>query len=110
MRIAVAALACLLSACASEPARAPTAGPAPARYGAPGSGHLLRETREGGRYLTLEDGSQWEVHPRDRFQTAAWEADSNVTVRTTRAEDGFTYEIVNTQADEGALARLLPRP
>ena len=78
-------------------------------YAALGGGHLLREVTRDGRYLTLEDGSQWEINPRDRFQTADWEADAPVTVRTTRAEDGFEYEIVNTQADEGALARPLPR-
>ena len=78
-------------------------------YAALGGGHLLRQVTRDGRYVTLEDGSEWEIHPRDRFQAAEWEADAPMTVRTTRAEDGFEYEIVNTQADEGALARPLPR-
>ena len=110
MRIVALALVSLASACASAPAPTPAAVvPPPAAYEALGGGHLLRDTRESGRFLTLEDGSRWEVHPRDRFQTADWETDAPVTVRTTRAEDGFAYEIVNTQADEGALARPLPR-
>ena len=111
MRIVAFAFASVALACASAPAHSsPAAAPAASvAYDALGGGHLLRDTRESGRYLTLEDGSRWEVHPRDRFQTADWEADAPVTVRTTRAEDGFEYEIVNTQADEGALARPLPR-
>lgn len=78
-------------------------------YVALGSGHLLREVTRDGRFLTLEDGSRWEIHPRDRFQTADWEANASISVRTTRAEDGYSYEIVNSQSDEGALARFSPR-
>ncbi len=86
-------------------ADAPTAN----HYAALGGGHLLREIDEQGRYVMLEDGSRWEIHPRDRFQTADWEPSASLTVRTTRAEDGYGYEIVNTQTDEGALARFVPR-
>lgn len=78
----------------------------PARtYDALGSGHLLRTVSDDGRYVTLEDGSRWEIHPRDRFRTIEWEPDAGVAVRTTRAEDGYGYEIVNTSDDDGALAR-----
>jgi hypothetical protein len=78
-------------------------------YAAMGGGHLLRERSTDGRFLMLEDGSRWEIHPRDRFQTEDWEPNASLTVRTTRAEDGYGYEIVNTQTDEGALARFVPR-
>jgi hypothetical protein len=78
-------------------------------YAALGGGHLLRESSEHGRFLMLEDGSRWEIHPRDRFQTDDWEPNASLTVRTTRAEDGYGFEIVNTQTDEGALARFVPR-
>ena len=78
-------------------------------YAALGSGHLLREVSEHGRFLMLEDGSRWEIHPRDRFQTDDWEPNASLTVRTTRVEDGYGFEIVNTQTDEGALARFVPR-
>ncbi|HZT77342.1 MAG TPA: hypothetical protein VFA27_11830 [Vicinamibacterales bacterium] len=90
---------------------ATSASPAPSanQYAALGGGHLLRETSEHGRFLMLEDGSRWEIHPRDRYQTADWDANASLTVRTTRAEDGYGYEIVNTQTDEGALARFVPR-
>jgi hypothetical protein len=83
--------------------------PSATTYAALGGGHLLREVTADGRYVMLEDGSRWEIHPRDRFQTRDWEPDANLAVRTTRAEDGYGFELVNTQADEGALARFVPR-
>lgn len=83
--------------------------PTSTTYAALGGGHLLREISEDGRFLMLEDGSRWEIHPRDRFQTADWEPNASLTVRTTRADDGYGFEIVNTQTDEGALARFMPR-
>jgi hypothetical protein len=84
-------------------------GPSAQRYAALGSGHLLREVSADGRYLMLEDGSRWEIHPRDRFQTVDWERDASISVRTTRPEDGFDHEIVNTQVDEGVLAKFVPK-
>ncbi len=88
-----------------------TESPAPSAttYAALGGGHLLREVAEDGRFVMLEDGSRWEIHPRDRFQTRDWTVDASLTVRTTRAEDGYGFEIVNTETDEGALARFVPR-
>ena len=83
--------------------------PGATTYAALGGGHLLREVTGDGHFLMLEDGSRWEIHPRDRFQTRDWDVDASLTVRTTRAEDGYGFEIVNTQTDEGALARFVPR-
>jgi hypothetical protein len=77
-------------------------------YDALGSGHLLRRVTDDGRFVTLEDGSRWEVHPRDRFQTVDWEVNASMTVRTTRGDGGYDYELVNTQVDEGALAKVAP--
>ena len=82
--------------------------PAAGTYEALGSGHLLRAVADDGRYLTLDDGSRWEIHPRDRFRTVEWEPDCGISVRTTRSEDGFGYEIVNTTSDDGAMARRVP--
>ena len=80
---------------------------APSPYNALGSGHLLRAVAENGRYVTLEDGSRWEIHPRDRFRTIDWEPEAGISVRTTRPDEEFGYEIVNTTIDDGALARPL---
>ena len=90
------------------PAVAAPAAPAAARYEALGSGHLLRGVSENGRFVTLEDGSRWEIHPRDRFRTIDWELESGISVRTTQTDEGYGYEIVNTSIDDGALARVQP--
>jgi hypothetical protein len=91
------------------PARVHVSAPATASatYDALGSGHRLRAVSQDGRYVTLEDGSRWEIHPRDRFRTIDWEADASISVRTTRAEDGYAYEIVNTSDDDGVMARVI---
>ena len=111
--LASAGIAILSSAGCHASARpasvSPPAAPASAQYDAPGSGHLLRAVAENGRFLTLEDGSRWEIHPRDRFRTAEWEPDSSISVRTTRPDDGYSYEIVNTSVDDSAPGRLVSR-
>ncbi|MBZ5556438.1 MAG: hypothetical protein LAO77_04100 [Acidobacteriia bacterium] len=105
--------ACLSAGCARArpaPAVIPAAASAPvAVYTALGGGHLLRSVTEEGRFVTLEDGSVWEIEPGVRFQTMDWQPQAPITVRTTRGIDGYTYEIVNTQDDEGAMAKYLPR-
>ncbi len=96
--------ACQAAARVRVPDASPTTSPS---YGAFGSGHRLRAVSQDGRYVTLEDGSRWEIHPRDRFRTIDWEPDVSISVRTTRAEDGYAYEIVNTNDDDGVMARLI---
>jgi hypothetical protein len=90
--------------------RARTEAPAAQRsaYSALGGGHIVRVVTEAGRYVTLEDGSKWEIEPGGRYQTGEWESSANVTVRTASREDlGFGYELINTSTDEGALANLV---
>src|SRR5713226_4949536 len=87
---------------ASEPARKPALQPA---YAALGPGHFVRAVNDDGQYVTLEDGSVWEIEPSVRFQTVDWQLQAAVTVRRATAEGSFTYELDNTQEDEGALAR-----
>jgi hypothetical protein len=36
-----------------------------------------------------------------------WQPQAPITVRTTRGMDGYDYEIVNTQDDEGAMAKFV---
>ena len=79
--------------------------PSKPAYSALGGGHLVRAVTDGGRYVTLEDGSRWEISPRDQYQSVEWEVLANISVRTLpRAEDGFLYELINTSVDEGATA------
>ncbi|MBI3400909.1 MAG: hypothetical protein HY048_05765 [Acidobacteria bacterium] len=105
---AFASAGCVRARPTAAPVRTPAAVAAPA-YAALGGGHLLRAVTDEGRYLTLEDGSVWEVEPGVRFQTAEWQLDAPITVRTGRGENGYTYEVVNTQDDEGAMAKYVAR-
>jgi len=78
-------------------------------YAGLGGGHVLKAIAEKGRLITLEDGSRWEISPRDLYQTADWEPSANITVRALpREEGGFGYELINTSTDEGAVARQNP--
>jgi hypothetical protein len=101
----------LASGCAAthkrvlEPANKPAAEPA---YSALGGGHFVRAVNDDGQYVTLEDGSVWEIEPSVRFQTVDWQLQAAVTVRRATADGSFTYELDNTQEDEGALARYVP--
>ena len=61
-----------------------------------------------GRYVTLEDGSRWEVIAEERFTSVDWQPQAGMTVRIARGKDGFDYQLVNTNDDEGVLAKLLP--
>ena len=78
-------------------------------YSGVGSGHYVRGVTENGQFVTLEDASRWEIDPRDRFRTVEWLADEGVTVRRAKTETGFDYQLDNTDRDEGADARYLPR-
>jgi hypothetical protein len=89
---------------------APAEGSPKLAYSALGGGHVVRSVSDAGRYVTLEDGSRWEIEPGGRYETADWELSANVTVRPASREDaGFGYELINTSTDEGALANLVTR-
>ena len=109
----------LASGCAArhkpalEPADRPVLEPAdtPARepaYAALGGGHFIRAVNEDGQWVTLEDGSVWEIEPSVRFQTVDWQLQAAVTVRRANGAGAFTYELDNTQDDEAAVARYAP--
>jgi hypothetical protein len=90
--------------------RARTEAPATPKkaYSALGGGHVVRAVSDAGRYVTLEDGSRWEIEPGARYLTLEWESSANVTVRPASREDaGFGYELINTSTDDGALANLV---
>ena len=116
--MAVAVLAStLVNACLHEAPRTPLSGdalpPASAErepgYTALGSGHLIQSVTADGAVVTLEDGSLWEVEPSARFKTADWQPDAPVTVRSSQPVGPYSYELINTQDDEGALARYVLR-
>lgn len=105
---AFALCAAIVTSCAGRHAVRAAAIPEP-DYSALGGGHLLRSASADGRYVTLEDGSEWEIEPSVRFQTMDWQRDAPMTVRRTQGIPPYVYELVNTQDDEGAMARLVRR-
>lgn len=79
------------------------------KYAATGAGHFIKTMSTDGATVTLEDDSVWELDPRAHFFTINWQPFEGIAVRTTDPENGFNYEIDNTDRDDGALARYTPR-
>jgi hypothetical protein len=113
-RVALLAVPLLLAA---GPLSAQAYGPVPAscagacdRVPRP-VGLYVRTVDQGGRYVTLEDGSVWEVEYSDRATTASWTADDFVRLSWIAAPRGdFEYLLTRAGAvDEKAAARLSGR-
>ena len=49
------------------------------------------------------------MDPRGWYLTVEWQPQAGAGVRRARPENGFAYEIQNLDADEGVLAKLVPR-
>jgi hypothetical protein len=75
-------------------------------YSAAGGGHFITVVASEGLRITLEDNSVWEIDPRGQFKSANWLVEQGISVRSIQEEDGFNYELSNTDADEAVLARL----
>jgi hypothetical protein len=74
-------------------------------------GLYVRAVDAGGRYLTLEDGSLWEVEISDRATTGSWQPDDFVGIRTIAAPRG-DFDILLTRVgdrEQRAAARLAGR-
>jgi hypothetical protein len=79
------------------------------RYPGVGPGHYVQETRDAGRFLLLEDKSQWEIAERNRFVTAEWQPMEGISVRFADGDPPFAYELSNIDRDEGVAARWVRR-
>lgn len=79
------------------------------RYPGVGPGHYVQETREAGRFVVLEDKSQWEIAEPNRFVTAEWQSMEGISVRFADGEPPFAYELSNIDRDEGVAARWVRR-
>src|SRR5690348_1409354 len=64
----------------------------------PPLGFYVDSVTDGGRYITLEDGTVWEVQLDFRAVTGAWQHDDFVEVRRILAPTG-DYEWLFTKAD-----------
>jgi hypothetical protein len=74
-------------------------------------GLYVRAVEEGGRYVTLEDGSVWEVEISDRATSASWQPEDFVGIRSIAAPRG-DYEHLLTRVgdlEQRAAARLAGR-
>ena len=74
-------------------------------------GLYVRAVDGGGRYVTLEDGSLWEIEISDRATSASWREDDFVGIRTIAAPRG-DFDILLTRvgdAEQKAAARLAGR-
>ena len=120
MRLAVPvfAIALLLSGSAAPLSAQAAWGPAPSCLSdwscgpsrAP-LGLYVRAVDEGGRYLTLEDGSVWEVEISDRATSASWQPDDFLGIRPIAAPRG-DYEHLLTRVgdlEQRATVRLAGR-
>jgi hypothetical protein len=77
----------------------------------PPLGLYVRAVELGGRYVTLEDGSVWEIEISDRATTASWVQDDFVGLRVIWAPRGdYEYLLSRTgDFEQRAAARLAGR-
>jgi hypothetical protein len=75
-------------------------------------GQYVQAVELGGRYVTLEDGSVWEVEYSDRATTASWTSDDFVRISFISApREDFEYLLTRAgDLDQHAAARLHGRP
>ena len=78
-------------------------------YQALGGGHYIKAVSPGGTRVTLEDGSRWDMDPRQYFAVADWQPDDLISVRRSTSDKAFAFEVDNTSRDDGALANRLTR-
>lgn len=119
-RYSVALISLTLIATASSPASAQVAAAAAASSclsdwwcgrAKPPLGLYVRAVDDGGRYLTLEDGSVWEVEISDRATTGSWQPEDFVGITWIAAPQG-DYEHLLTHVgdlEQRAAARLAGR-
>lgn len=72
-----------------------------------GSGHWISEVSSSGRYVTLEDGSVWEIEPVGRIDTNLWLIVDDITVTDNGSTVGYPYQLINTSEGEVVDARYL---
>ena len=68
--------------------------------------HWLRDKREEGTVLLLDDDSVWEIHPSDNSITARWLRGSTIYVEETQTKD-YPYVLTNRTEGEAARASFL---
>ena len=82
-----------------------------ARQLRPPAGFDIQAVTEDGRYVTLQNGSVWEVEISDRATTASWEAGSFVGIQRIWApRNGYDWLLTSTEnVDQLAAVKLVGR-
>lgn len=75
------------------------------RYAGLGSGHWISKNIDG-KYITLEDGSLWEISSFDQINTCLWLTTDDITV-VENDNPFYPYLLINTDEGEKAEAKLV---
>jgi hypothetical protein len=77
----------------------------------PPAGFDIQAVTDGGRYVTLENGTVWEVEISDRATTGSWEAGNFVGIsRIWAPRDGYDWQLTKTEnVDQLAAVKLVGR-
>jgi hypothetical protein len=76
-------------------------------YVGQGGGHWIRDN-SGGKIITLEDGSIWQINTLDQIDTALWLPITDITVAKASSPTGdYKYVLFDKQEGEKALAKYL---
>jgi hypothetical protein len=88
----------LQSSHVTNPAAAPLPPISRAADGTPKNAHAVTAIGAGSRYITLDDGSVWDVYSSDQTETASWQRGDLIQVRVAPVAYGdFDHELVNNQ-------------
>jgi hypothetical protein len=77
----------------------------------PPAGFDIQDVTEGGRYVTLQNGTTWEVEISDRATTASWEAGNFVGIRRIWApRNGYDWLLTKSEnVEQSAAVKLVGR-
>jgi hypothetical protein len=93
----------------SSPASARPSAPLRQRTYITGGGHWIQEN-SGGKIITLEDGSLWQINPIDQVDTALWLPVTDIVVLPAENSiGGYDYILLSKDDGEKAHAKYLGR-
>ena len=77
----------------------------------PPAGFDIQDVAEGGRYVTLQNGTVWEVEISDRATTGSWEAGNFVGIRRIWApRNGYDWLLTKSEnVEQSAAVKLVGR-
>lgn len=76
-------------------------------YAMTGDGHWIREVRDRGKYVFLEDGSKWEISAIDRIDTVLWLPTTAINVSEESDDPYYDYTLINEDDNESVSAKFL---